>query len=1167
MDFKIKNLQDKVYSNFIKGVYGDPKIPNKDEVRSKVLDLTSSDPTVPVTQYGKMNDIDIESISSKFENVIDDIDVIFDSVEDESTAILDQLTNSLKEHNGAKREIQRINDRANDIAAGKLGTDYINYIFTENFNNLKNIDSFKSDKVDLESKNFTIGRNSSRVLTMDHYRGRKIEFSLVRTTARLIDYGYVGTTDAATFLDPEDSRSLIYRYKTNSPAKLRSAMSLQLTPTGEFIEINGLSITLDSRNNKGQIRLFYRGKDAAWHDVTPSSMRNIKGDKITFDFDEVITSHVKIEFIKDRPDISSSNEYFINLASLSIYRSTALSQAVLQSKPISIDSYSKEHPIIDSVKATMDIETPRGTTYELSVAKDIKISGAFKDYNGNVISHDSPNKYIFDSDYSGFVYLSDLLNVPETVSGVAIYKSMDYQWIPLERQDNTGTNKSHSVNFNVSSPINKIDNSIFEFGAPAYRFGDSRYTGPWPTGAGDWYLSGWCNSDNTYWDSYLSGYVASGILVSGVNVASLVGVPYTGIEDEYGNLHPDISGHPLYSGQWLGYGSGIGYPFNYKVNSSTIKFGEIAKSINGWWRPASEAVGPYGLKEGYTDSNGSLTDLYKSNIPDFYFNGINYWKIYKFGTTENVISPSIKVYTYQERPLFGSDTYYPHSFKWNYKSSWNVKTARATELSSAVDDSSSFDGYTISLDELFSDNEEYIFDSISEIRVHNTNVVLNSEDYILRPMSSIPTSIDFTPLVTNRPNLVPQGLSFDITYSYKERNRYQSTWTGYAIVSSANRESSISIPNINIYNKKDVPIINKIVVEDLDDGTIETIEATDDIFIVPFSKTPEDRMAKHYKLTIFCASDESTGFSALYDKDTRWIPFSSPKRSTINVDNGIKIVPNLSPLKIVDLASLVYDSSIYNSRKAALYSNLSNERFIVVRQPSKDIFPGYYFDSIKKQYKESVAVTKIPNKGHWIRQSIDNNFDVFTYTTGSSGINPGKIYNTAEDAANGIVDSTWNNGSCLTKYPNMSGGVYFPLHSTYGYPINIDDSARRYENDTVFEGDVDHRAPTLKEGYVGSSENLAWLYSNYPAQYSGYIIKKNSYGRGFYSYDADVDNKGFLYYNTAENLPSYYSISYKVIKEEQDNDSRFLYKLVLNGDNDTNLNPIVKSIKFKINEE
>lgn len=1172
MNYKFNSLYDKIYKNFIRGVYGDPKIPTKAEVTNKINEITSNDYS-PVTNQSNLADLDINKLSSSFYNIIDDLDVLFSSVERESQSILDQLTNSLKEHNGTKREIKQINKRADDISVGKLGDSNLQYNFTEIFEDLSNIDTTVSGPVDLENGCFSISNDLSRNISLNHYNGKKLEFSVVQNYSHLKSYGYLGTTDAGTILDPDDSRTLTYQVVTNKPTPLKIVTSIQLTSNAEPVLINGLLINIDSILTKGKLRIYYRGKDAAWHDVKPVSIKNINSDKIEFSFDPIDTSHIKLEFIKNKPDVNNSNEYLIAIKSLVIFNASRNSSAILQSKPISIQSYDNEHPVVESLTAKVDIDITNESNYKLYVAKDVKISGAFKDYQGNVVSAESPNIYTFDSSYADYVYLSDLLSLPNTISGIAVYKSRDYEWLELSDKDSVGTSVSKTVDFNLTYPNNLIDNSLYTNGKPSYLFGDSTYTGPWPTGTGDWYLSGWCNSDNAWWDPYLSGMVGSGILVSGVDVAALLGIPYTGIQDQYGNLHADILSHPLYSGQWLGYGSGdgqsIGYIFGYKDPSTSlaIKFGEYDENLNGWWRPSTTAIGPTGLLAGYIDENGELLDIYKSVTPDFKIANHNFWKIYKFGTTENVILPSIRLYTYQERPVGSQSDYYPHSFIWQHKKTSDIKSSTKEGLTGDTS-LTTFEGYTLDISDLISSEDEYIFDGISEIRLHNTNVVLVSDDYTLTPASSKPTTIDLSLLATTKPHLTTNGASFDVTYTYRSKNEYQSKWVGYAIVSSNSNEPNIKIPNIDIYGKPGVPVIDKITVENLDTGDIKTYKSVGDAFNIDLQSS-NSTSNTHYKISIFCASDDETGYCAKFNRYHSWVPYHKSDRKSITVSPGIKIVSNLHPLKITTMGDMVNNPSLALS-KAALYSTLNNDKYIVVKQPSKRFFPGYYFNETQKEYKE-YKYAKIPNRGHWIRRGYASDFSKdIVYTTGSSGVNPGSLYITSTLAISGVRDNTWNNGSCLIKYPNTSGNVFYPVHTTFGYPINIDASETQTVNEVFYDGDIDPRAPTIEKGYVGSTQHLLWLSGYSLSQFTSYN-SNNAYNNnqgGLYSVTNEiVDNKGFLYYNTGENLPEYYSISYKVLEDEQDNDSRFLYKLIVSSNEDSDVKPVIRSIRFIANED
>jgi hypothetical protein len=102
------------------------------------------------------------------------------------------------------------------------------------------------------------------------------------------------------------------------------------------------------------------------------------------------------------------------------------------------------------------------------------------------------------------------------------------------------------------------------------------------------------------------------------------------------------------------------------------------------------------------------------------------------------------------------------------------------------------------------------------------------------------------------------------------------------------------------------------------------------------------------------------------------------------------------------------------------------------------------------------------------------------------------------------IDTGWNKGQTLPgTYSNTVQDVKFPVHSSYAYPIHIN-----------------------------KSDN----------------------------------NVGYLFYNTAENLPGFYSIGYKSALNLDKSASRFMYKVELDSNKQGNLTPVVRSVRFVVND-
>lgn len=1127
MNYKFNNLYTKIYRGYIRGEYGAPRIPTRNEIVRKMEEFTTTE-NVPITDNNRMTSFQIGEIQRKFSSIIDDIDILFDSIESESVDILDQLTHSLKEHRGTKRELSRINSRTKDINNGQLGEEYLKYNFTETFEDLTYINTQRSDPVFTDAGVFSIARGSDQILSLSHYYGTKLEWSIIENYAQIEEQLYVNSTDAATMLDQKDPRQLIYRIRTNRPTRLRTSIAFQLTPDGRKVEINGVTLDLDSSISKGWVRLYYRD-EYKWLDVKTASIQQVKSDRVIYNFPNTFASHIKIEFIKDVPDVPSSNHYYYILNNLAIFRGSSKRKAILYSKPITFESYDREAPIISRIEASGDIFVPPTCEANLYVAQDVKINGQFKDINDESVYSDSANAVKFDPSASGFVYLSDVWNSESTVSGIEIYRGLDFNWKKLKSFNNAGERVPSVIEFNNTRLKPKIDNSIFAISS-WYTFGDLDYTGIYD-------LSGWVNTSNSQW-AQMEPLVNSGILVSGVTIT---GVGW--IQDSNGNLNPDVYSNPDFSGQWIGFGSGAGYPFSYQIPNldRTFRFNEYDRSIDGWWRPMSDSVTPTGIKSELKGSGNQVNPDYLSYLPDFHFNGLDFYKIYKFGLDENVIEPTIRLYSYQQRPVISESGYYPASFIWNYKSRWTDEIG-VKQNARMANPSSTFDNYVIPVPATsLRPNEEYIVDAIEEVRIHGTSVVLDTSEYFTVPIGSNRIQgINLSGLsaTTNYPT---SGIAFDYKYRYRVKNEYLSSWTGYAITTAGAESPIITIANQNVNDVRNIPLIKSVVITNLDTGETNNISEEGGLFNVKLNREDSTKEA-HFKITIYCASDSNTGFCA-----NQWVPHEGIKSKTLTVSPGIKLVSRLKPIAIVDLSTLIYDTPINNDGRAALLEEENGEKFLVVKQPSKDIFPGYYYSSLEKKYYEDYS-SRIENIGHWVRSGITESGEI-VYTTGSDA--SGIVY----DFNRTDLDLTWNNGATLPDYPNDTGIPFYPHHSTFAYPINID----RQRNATIHleEGYIDPRAP-YNVGRVGSTSWYSWLQTNYSDQ----VEQWNDSNELTIS---DI-NRGFLFYDTAENLSTFYSITYRNIIGVSDIHKRFLYKLELLSDNQENLTPIVKSLRFIVND-
>lgn len=1126
MNYKFNNIVKKIFDNFIHGEYGKPVIPTKNDIMKKIKEYTSNEYT-PILNNNKLTDLSYKNISTKFEDIIDDIDVLYSSIQDESNDILDQLTNSLKEYNGVNREINRIKSNINDINNNNYRKSLHSISFTESFNSLENIDTSRSNIVDINAGIFTIQSNKNNIVPLNHYIGKRLDFNIYDNYSEVLSNGFVGDPDVSNILDNNDSNQILYKIKTKQPSSLKAATTIQLHPNGDMININKVSIETDSTVGNGSICLYYMDK-YTWKIIPNFAIKNIDKNVIIYNFSEISCTHIKIEFIKYIPDNSETNEYYILLKNISIGKVNNESSAVVVSKPININTTS-----IDNLSYNIDSDVPNGCNIKVYVTSDIKINGSFRDNLGSLTSSNSNNISSFDFNAPGYVYLSDIKNAAQYVSGLYSYISSDYLWKEIT-SDNT-SNTPNKIYFNNTNSSDKNINSLHCLKYETY-WGDNSFSGVYS----DWIISGWCNESNPYW-YYLEPMVSSGIFIYGDTIThNISGELITWIEDSEGNINPEVTTHPSYSGQWLG--NGKGYPYNYA--SGSLLYGTSITGVYGWWRPYSYAVTPSGIDEYHDlDRDGYLDQGFCNTMPDFVFNNNNYYKIYCFGHDTSIISSSVKLYNYQSISEIKSKyDNINNKFVWEYNNNWTILNKTTTITYSS--DNTVWSGYKFKFNIGMKDCE-FVDDPIVEIRKSGTNVILQKSEYTVS-FGKTELEINFLRL-SNR--LEANTASFDITYRYKLFNTYSSSWTGFLIVSPNIDKPSITINNFKIYDT-DINGIGKIELINVDtnEKIIYNEQNKFDILLQNISKNSNT----HFKIKIFCASNTTTGFTALKNSYEPWIPIVA--NDNISISDGIKIVPKLSSIDIVDFATLLYDTT--TGENASIVTEEDGYKYLVVKEPSKDYFPGYYYDSDLQEYKRYIEYNV--NNGHFIRMAYDSSGNLHRYTTGSSG---NYVYN-----IDNTIDSNWNNGSILKGYENSNNDLYYRHHSTIGYPLNLEKDSIIQIQKTLFKGDID---PCPSGEYwdakiVGSSRWLEWTLLENEQK----LERNMSWQRTNSVYINEVvPNRGFLFYNTAENLPLYYSISYLTSIESNESNNSFLYKIELNGNPSDNNVPVIRSINFIINGE
>jgi hypothetical protein len=1078
MSRKIELLYEKIFHNFITGVYGVPKVPNEREVMQLIASITD-DNSDPITKRVMLEDIYIDEIHDNFETIVDDLDVLYSSIEDQSLDILDQLTNSLKEHNGVKRELRNIESRADDISAGKTGEDYIEYTVTENFNSLDNVNVAKTTTdpdtkapiVDIQSGRIYIPNSLMELIDLTHYFGRKLDISNTDYVGHIVDQGYIGISDAGTILNVTDDRRLVYRVKTDVPSAMKMSFIIQLHPARKSMKTNGIVLVLDPDNTRGYLRIQYK-KDTGWEDIPDMPVQDIINDKMVFRFRDIDTTHIKFQFIKETPDLLDSNEYFLSILNLSIFNALSHKTSTFYSKSIKIEPYDKEKPVIGNIAVNVNGFVPDGCSADVYVAQDKRIRGYFTDVNGAYVRPDSIHVSQLMEDITGdyvdrHILLSDIQNHPD-ISGISNYSTLEHDWMIVQSFNDSNNMKPAVVDFLGAKTNDPFDNSVFQ--TAQYLFGDTRYKidegtvypqQTFPTTLDHWFLSGIITTENAYYP-YMVEYIASGL---------------------------------LQSGWWVDYDDPTGYPFNYYRNDldKTLRFNDYHMAINGWWRPESDLLHP----SGFDFDTFPVADP----IPDFYFNGNRYYKVFKFEQNAEVIQSTVKLYTYQTRPIVGGDDdYYPHNMTWKYNTKDIINTVEIDTTKNNPFTGNSLQhipaiGRSISpppgtgMFELpIPSGSQLVENSVRDVSYVNHNNILQKDTHFnvhLIGETAPLWYLDMSPGSSATSYLASAHVY--AKYSVKSQDLYTSYWDGFILATS---DSTVKVKQYREFYDVGRRIVKKILVEDLDGKKVNEFSPGDENITIPIKKGI-------FRLKVFCLVDLATKYPV-----QEWSPYS---KNFIETGAEVKIVPRVDPVRLVDFDILLNSTPYENDSRASVIATGDGFKYVVVKEPSKNLVPGYFYDASKSAYV-SKEVNLIRNIGHYKRQHLRypgvSGYWIEEFITGSLG---GTVQSgTYLDTDSYLQDISWNNGNTFPAgFDNLIQDSIYPQHYTFGSRINVEDT---------------------------------------------------------------VANKGHLFYNTSENLPAFYTIRYGVVDRNDPTVDRFLYKIQLNSEHERNT-PILEAVKFSINVE
>lgn len=633
-------LTQKVRRDFLIGkINGTPTIPSHNDVEQEVTRIIESSENGIL---GTMKDVVKGSISDPSgysQNVInakDNIEVLMGGISKEINSVIDQINNSTVEKNNAIREMRKMSTSFDEIDSGQLTDSGLSYSINDSFNDVEKIDLERTTAdVHLNAGRVSLSQTNSGRIQFQHYLNQSATtFVIEKGRSKVVKEEQAPASKFGAMFSKDDTDRWEYIVTTSDAVNLTGYFNLKLSPIGDPVSINHITIKLGSSYNadidgiNGVIRLQYMdiAKDSGgWKDV-PGGASEVSTSEISFNFMIPETTHIRIVFEKHWPDIVSTKQYIFSVTELIVKKAETSYESVLMSRSLSVTPYRKETPSIHSVMLKSKESNTAGTSIDYFVGIDKPVAGKIVNSASGTVEIDSDDAYAFVSNglnaenrnENYYIYASQLRDRP-WISGAAIYSNWQPKWQQIKPLSDQNSSIPNIRFFNTT----KVDRDVHDISyADDIRWGDPRYTGPWPASVED----SW--ADN--WDGTPGGMPESGFIWG---------------EDPF-----------TYAGIW--WGDGIEYP--------------------GWWRPNVPTAS--GGQTWNTDNKYSFPDYYSTsyNKDGMLAGQKRFYKVFKWPANFTPIPGSVKL-SVSNGDSNNSTTLFlnnKHAWKWNTR---GVQTLKTTE--------------------------------------------------------------------------------------------------------------------------------------------------------------------------------------------------------------------------------------------------------------------------------------------------------------------------------------------------------------------------------------------------------------------------------------------------------------------------------------------------------
>ena len=1146
-----KYLYNEVKLDFIRGkVDGVAKLPTDSDINSQINNIISSSNNGiigSIVTFVYKNTSSVNDYNNNFLTIKDNIEYLLEDVYDSLNEIIDVVNNSVLEKNQILRELKKMDQEFSDIESGSLHSDGLKYVISDSFNDTEKIDTLRTTaQLNLNAGNVTLNTARASYLGFPHYRNQtSVNFTFTEGYANIVSQHQTPGTKFGDIFTGTDTNRWELVATTNSAVEIAGYLSLKLSEIGSAVSINSITMKLfgtkDVSSSSDLLTFEYMNNDpsnSVWM-IIPNGQISITGPEITLAFPAIVTTYIRITWTKYYPDDMKNLEYHFSITEMNVGTSLTVYESDLISTSLELQSYQNEQPTIYVAEVETDNYTQAGTSIQFYLATDDTIPGKVIDKTGNVVDIDSDDAYAFvpngvDKNGKAETYytFASFLRDNSNLSGAFPYAYWQPNWQQVAPLTAHIPGVPNQVFFNVSQYNNNNNNLYF---TEPVLFGDPSYKGPWPvSGYGITWAQDWTGSGLQPTSGYIWGEDPT-------TTAGQVWGNYTSFPGWWRPLTPTSSGTYL--------------------STPTISIPDFIVPV--------------------LDSNGNALSYFNPNTLRKEPIQKQFWKIFKWPSNALPIPSTIKLSS-NVLQLSNQINNNSNAWTWNYSSSSAVADY---QLAFTLDPSSNF--FTLRLEEYLptTSNISIVQNSFRNIQFSNITPAditdytvgygyeyIRGDDGLVHKIQSDPSlqyahaTIAFSDSIINQARLNSSGLiNLSMLLSYQSTTNISASWDGYLLVPTS---VGSNLPECYI---NDMTNINQVTVQQVSDaGMILQTNTMASGSFSSFSLYTGLNLVRIFVNTLMTQSnvtDKSIAGWRPDDYQIKNIPgvlisdtnnpvlYSAPNSITEDYNNkNINFVSN----SIIPGVSVICTNPMVMNSEGKLVYTTSQVAMTVIQVALNNLI-----------------LQSPDNNNYYITNWSINNFTAVTGFTYDTNVTPanGKDYLTEvdinvllheteidDDSRFAMLDDVDGSKYVVVKTPHsFSSSIVNDLHYNRTYWDYIQGQSVTYTTGT--SGNIGMNPITIKS----TSEPIPKPLVNMPPNTFSGVLYPNVSTFGLNINVTDATSSGFLFWDTAENLSSVFTISYSVPANNYPADRIFVMAKLLSSD--LTLTPTLNSYNIIINNE